>query len=925
MELATGAMGSLLPKLSELITEEYKLQKGVKKQIKFLMLELEAMLAALLKIADVPRDQLDEQTKIWADEVRDLSYTMEDVVDRFMLPTKGSAPPTNPDSFNEIMRKMFKSGNTRHRISVAIRDIKDQVQEVSQRHAMLDVPVANSVAAVTVDPRLVALYEDERDPVGLQEPSDEIIKMLLGDGGDGVYTQQLKILSIVGFGGMGKTTLAKLVYDRISKQFDCRAFVSVGRVHQVKSVFKAILLQIDEEKYTDFDSAALDEVQCIYQLRELLQNKRYFIVIDDVWDIQSWEIIRCALTDTDLGSIVITTTRIFRVAEIAGDVYQLLPLSDRHSEELFYTRLFGGKVKPPDDQTTDLIQKFLQKCGGVPLAITTISSLLSGKPKDDWHKVYSSIGLRLSDDTTVDSIRPIILLSYQDLPHRLRVCLLHLSIYPEDYIVRKDTLIWKWVTEGFVREEPGVGLFELGEQYLNELINRSMVQPLENPHSGVIIGCRVHDLVLDMICSMAAEENFVTVLDDNKQRTSSRIKGRRLALQKKVIDGQDHLDNTLMSHMRSFNAIGCHTSVLPSLSSFKVLRVLAIEDSIFLEGNSYHLKHIGVLCHLRYLGLWRTPIHELPEEIGNLQFLQMLDLRQTGIRDLPSSVNRLRNLRCLRADSGSARVPDGMGKLISLEELQLGDVSSSPNFVKELGKLTELRELRIWIQVLDERSKKALVESLSNMQKIQVLHLDGGLWIEDAEWEGYVPPRQLRHLSLRIKSSRLPRWINHSLLPNLSHLSVEVMVLEANDLVILGMFPQLLTLKLFVPNISLDIRGAGAFPKLRHCYASGMLRFLQGAAPRLESVNFNVLLWDLKGANFEFGSLGNLPMLQKVRVEIFYSDAHGATEVKEAEAALRHAVDLHPNSPHLDISKYKSSFDELNAENEEEEEEDDDE
>uniref|UniRef100_A0A8R7TRX9 NB-ARC domain-containing protein n=1 Tax=Triticum urartu TaxID=4572 RepID=A0A8R7TRX9_TRIUA len=308
--------------------------------------------------------------------------------------------------------------------------------------------------------------------------SEEITKKLADGDGD-VPKKQLKILSIFGFGGLGKTTLAKVVHERLRDKFLLKAFISIRQKPNVKKVLGDIFLELDKERYQISNASTLDEKQLIEQLRELLENKRYFIVIDDIWDVQAWKIIRCVLKDDNCGSRIITTTRIIEVAKNCGEVYQLKPLSDDNSEKLFYTRLYGGKSKCLFDQPVWVSKKILQKCGGVPLAILTIASLLEGKPREEWPKVYDSIGFGHGENQDVDNTRKILLFSYYDLSYYLRTCLLHMSIYPEDYIIWKETLIWKWVAEGFIMEEPEIGQFEIGERYFNELLNRSMVQPIE--------------------------------------------------------------------------------------------------------------------------------------------------------------------------------------------------------------------------------------------------------------------------------------------------------------------------------------------------------------------------------------------------------------------------------------------------------------
>jgi hypothetical protein len=226
----------------------------------------------------VPRDQLDEQVKLWADDVRDLSYEMEDVVDRFLIRVEGSAPDPDADSFRGFVRKvvsLFKKRKTDHHIADAIKEIKDQVQEVSSRRDRykIDDVGCNLARGTTVDPRVLALFKDKREIIGIDEPSDEIIqKLTVNDDGVSNTEQPLKMVSIFGFGGLGKTTLAKAVYDKI-QGFSRRAFVSVGQNPDVKKVFMDILLQLDEGSCSNI--TMLDESQLIRKLRGLLDGRRY--------------------------------------------------------------------------------------------------------------------------------------------------------------------------------------------------------------------------------------------------------------------------------------------------------------------------------------------------------------------------------------------------------------------------------------------------------------------------------------------------------------------------------------------------------------------------------------------------------------------------------------------------------------------------
>ncbi|KAK3162890.1 hypothetical protein QOZ80_1BG0095030 [Eleusine coracana subsp. coracana] len=893
MDLMTGAISNLIPKLGELLKEEYNLQKGVRKRVEYLQIELESMSTVLRKVAQLMPDQLDEQVRAWAHEVRMVSYDMEDILDTFLVHVEGQEPATL-DRFKRLLKKMAKLFNktkARHKIADAIKDIKKQLQEVADRRGSL---LASTRQVMSSYPCSCAK-------------------------------------------GM-------------------KGHIWTSRNPDFKKVFKDILIDLDKQHYTTcFNMMILDERQLIDELRGFLKNKRYFIVIDDIWEIQTWETIKLALIENNRGSRIVTTTRKFKVAAEVGEVYNMKPLSDDESRKLLYTKIFGVEADHLDYLPDKVSDKILKRCGGVPLAIITMANLLVGKPIEEWPEVHNSIGFSHKNNYHFESTMRILSFSYYDLPSHLKTCLLYLSMFPDDSVIGKDPLIWKWIAEGFVHKEKGIRLFELGEGHFNELVHRSMIQAVEfEGEEGIVQGFRVHDMVLDLIPSLSHEENFLSVLDGlDSEETLSQSSARRLAHQNRTVNHNPQARNMGIAQLRSFVTCYCAIDKMVPLFNFRVLRVLAIEYCEFMEG--YQLEHLGNLLHLRYLGLIETNIRVLPKEIGHLRFLQTLLLNGTEIEVLPSSLRLLTQLMCIRAD-WKTRTPNWIGTLTSLEELRIyrgADDRSSRRFVKELGNLTELRVLRAGIAVLDESMERDLVKSLCNLRKIQYLQLeivlpgiddtvDVSPWMSKVSWqaEGFVLPRHLRRLLLGcVIFSRMPSWINYSCLPNLSHLCVHVVSMDEHDLKVIGKMPELRDLLL--PTSSTvaisNIADGSYFHKLRSfSMLSSMVQFLlnedssisfhiwngddampfgpkkdsEGRVaptimPGLEFLEFFFFVRTFKDCNGDFRNIGLecLTALQKVTVRIGCQGA-SILEVEEAEAVLRHVAEAHPNHVALELIRH---------------------
>nr|UBY07488.1 NBS-LRR disease resistance protein [Dasypyrum villosum] len=919
MNIVTGAMGSLIPKLGELLMEEYKLHKRVKKDVEFLTKELESMHAALIKVGEVPHDQLDRQVKLWADEVRELSYNMEDVVDKFLVRVEGiQQPHDNTGRFKELKNKLiglFKKGKNHHRIADAVKEIKEQLQEVAARRERNKVAVSNPTEPIAIDPCLRALYAEATELVGIYGKRDQDLMRLLCMEGDDASTKRLKKVSIVGFGGLGKTTLARAVYDKIKGDFDCRAFVPVGQNPDMKKVLRDILIDLGNPHS---DLAMLDANQLIKKLHEFLENKRYLVIIDDIWDEKLWEGINFAFSNrNNLGSRLITTTRIVGVSNSCcssddDSVYQMEPLSVDDSRRLFYKRIFPGENGCPNE-FEQVSRDILKKCGGVPLAIITIASALAGgqkvKPKCEWDILLQSLGSGLTEDNSLEEMRRILSFSYSNLPSHLKTCLLHLCIYPEDSLIYRDRLIWKWVAEGFVHHgNQGTSLFLLGLNYFNQLINRSMIQPIYDG-LGHVYACLVHDMVLDLICNLSHEAKFVNVLDDIGNSISSQSNVRRLSIQNRNEDyPAKPLTNIMsMSRVRSITIFPPVFSIMPALSRFEVLRVLDISDCNLGKGSSLqlNLKNVGHLIHLRYLGLANSGISELPAEIGNLQFLEVLDLEcNRGLYgvELPATVSKLRRLICLKVDMDVV-VPVGTLQNLTSIEVMMSILVSLNITAQELGNLARLRQLHISLKDGSLDLYEGFVKSLCNLRHIENLCIycnskETSFELMDLLGERWVPPAHLRQFESRMPSqlSALRGWIKRdpSHLSNLSKLILYlVKEVQQEDVEIIG---GLLSLG------RLWIKSTHQTQRLLVIRAYGF-RCME-LSPRAESVYFSLGVRVAKedgNCGFDLGLQGNLLSLRGHVGVWMYCGGARVGEAKEAEAAVRHALEAHPNHPSIYI------------------------
>ncbi|XBH90118.1 hypothetical protein VPH35_081869 [Triticum aestivum] len=737
-----GAMGSVLRKLGALLSDEYKLLRSVKGDVMFLKAELETMHAFLKMMSEV--EDPDELSKCWIKEVRELSYDIEYGIDSFMLSPCGESS-RKPRGFKGRLSRcmdIMTNSKTRHCIAKKIKVLKQDAIEVSSRWARYKVDdVVSKPSRISIDPCLPAFFTEMTRLVGIDGPKDKLIKLLTE--GEVAIAQQLKVVSIVGIGGLGKTTLANQVYQKLEGQFECQAFMSVSQKPDLKRIFRNILSQICCQECVSNEE--WDEQQLINTIRQFLKHKRYFIVMDDIWGTPAWRAIKCAFPENSSSSRILTTTRIVTVAKYCSSqnrdhVYEIKPLSATHSKSLFFKRAFGCEGGCPLE-LREVLDEILKKCGGLPLAIITL-------------RIRNSLGSALEKDLDMEEMKKILFLSYNDLPYHLKTCSLYLSIFPEDYVIKRDRLVRRWIAEGFIIVEGGQNLEEVGEVYFSDLINRSLIEPVEIQYDGRADACRVHDMILDLIISKSIEENFVTLSGDSKHNSLPYDKVHRLSLN---YHAQEHTmvpSNMVVSHVRSLTIFG----------------LLDIENREVLEHK--YLEHISRLSQLKYLRLNVRRVTAFPEQLGELQNLQTLDLRWTWVKKLPASIVQLQQLACLLVKS--AELPEGIGNMRALRELSEIEINQNTclTSLQELGTLTKLRILELnlnWHISSTNSGMKACVDNLvMSLCKLGTLNLRSihlqsyhscSLDFLIDSW--FPPPHLLQRFEMNINYyfPRIPKWL----------------------------------------------------------------------------------------------------------------------------------------------------------------------
>ncbi|TVU38992.1 hypothetical protein EJB05_12391 [Eragrostis curvula] len=914
-------METVLAKLAEMIGDKSTNLIDLTMDTAFLRDELCTVNALLMKLED--EDELDPQVKDWSNQVRELGYDIEDCIDDFTHRV-GSA-----DAKAGFIQKISHFVDTmRARLETAkqIKVLKTRLWEVNERRKRykLERSISGSSSVVVVDPRLPALYREPANLVGIDGPRDELIRWVTDE------KEQLKVVSIIGSGGSGKTTLANEVYRTVKGQFDCHVFVSVSQRPDMTRLLHSIRLKLGQQG----SSYTCEVKDLIDGIRKFLQHKRYFIIVDDLWDISTWDILSCAFPENNLRSRSIVTTRIENVAMACcthqGRLYRLRPLSDQDSQRLLFGRTLDSE-HACSSEIKEISTEILRKCGGLPLAIITVASIIASRPtrkREDWEKILNSLG----SEPGTNSMRQILNLSYKDLPRHLKACFLYIGMYPEDHIIQRVDLVRQWIAEGLVNNSHRQGVEDVANNYFDDLVNRSLIEPEETDYNGKVMSCRVHDMMLDLIISKCIAENFISVVYDSRGiRELHNTKIRRFTLKLNGPKGGATSADKAISiqpHIRSFALFantGRISECAPLFPESKFLRVLIL-DLQEIDGRDRHeevridLTSLSQLFLLRYLKIHaRTSMVKLPTRIQGLRHLETLEI-YCRLISYPSDLFYLPGLLHLIVTSHS-RFPDGISNAKFLHTLQYFDLlENSLETIHGLGELMNLRILTI------RCFQKFLLETDTGRSALDAFHSSlGKLGSRNLKYLSVVrypeicadtmssisPPHHLETLDLLAWwFSRIPQWL--AKLHNLCSLDLCVREVMQEDVSILGAMPSLMHLQFQVqeiPKEKIIIHGntAHLFPVLRNfqfkcerTVSLQLLKFEAGAMPHLRRLEIETTEKLLEWYGGMPAGMEHLLGLKEICLYILHGQGT-ESERMAAESAFRSITQMHPSRPTITI------------------------
>ncbi|XP_048330524.1 putative disease resistance protein RGA4 isoform X1 [Ziziphus jujuba] len=560
--------------------------------------------------------------KAWLTRLEDVVYEADDLLDEFsaedlrqqILGSTGSE--MTKMTLLQVCNFFFSTPNQfafKHKMGQKIKAVKEKLDAIRVDRCFY-LEVRNEEAKVVYRSRehTHSFVSQEEVVIGRDGDRLRILECLL----DNETDENDLVIPIVGSGGLGKTTLARLVFndDEVQKHFDLKMWVCVSSTNfDVRLLVEKILRSgSDSERFENSEMESLQK-----ELRQKIGGKRYLLVLDDVWNEnrELWLSLRTLLLNGAKGSRIIVTTRSKVVAKIMSKrkPYLLGRLDETQSWSLFRKMAFAEEQDATNSNIVEVGKKIVKKCGGIPLAIRTIGRMLYFKsPETEWSSFHDVEFLNISQDE--NDILPTLELSYNHLPSHLKHCFAYCSLFPKDHEINVKDLINLWMAQGFLKStNTAQSLEDVGHEYFMELYWKLFFQEVEEDAFGDIKKCKMHDLIHDLAIQVAGLECVMLPSDRKNVKRNT--------------------------HHVSFNFCLKSSRQIPTSLSQTSNRIRTI-----------------LLPSQPWWGIEETagaPICDVI--ISNFKFLRMLDLHNSGIKIVPESIGKLKHLRYLDLSKQKSR------------------------------------------------------------------------------------------------------------------------------------------------------------------------------------------------------------------------------------------------------------------------------
>ncbi|KAM4077868.1 hypothetical protein ACJW30_12G172600 [Castanea mollissima] len=744
--------------LGELVSPAFQeacLVWGVESDLRRLENTLSNVKAVLL---DAEEQQVhNQELTVWLGQLKEVFYDAQDVLDEFECEALRRQVVEMQGSTTRKVRRFFSSSNPlifRTKMAHKVKEIRARLDEVAADRAKFHLSPRSDDRHVVRGREMSYSFVQASDVIGRGQDKDKIVEYLM-DPSDG---QSISVVTVVGIGGLGKTALAKLVFndERVKEHFELKCWVCVSDEFVLKQLLVKMIKSITSKNHSD-----LDEEQLQVLLRNNLDGKKFFLVLDDVWndDRGKWIELRNLLMGGANGSKILVTTRSPTIASMMGTMspYNLEGLLHQECLSLFIKWAFDeGK----DRQHTHLVKigdEIVKKCKGVPLAVKSLGSLLYSKLDErDWLFVRDNEMWKLNRKE--GDIFSVLQLSYNQMPSYLKQCFAFFSLFPKDFEFSTFDVIAYWMANGLLQSpHENQELEDIGNQYIDELYSRCFLEDYID--LGYCREFKIHDLAHDLALSSAQSECLI--INCQIQNISKKV--WHLSYSDNTWQNENvfkclQKSKSLRTILSMVEGVGPSTKSLVDLcvSKFRYLRVLDLSNSSFEVLPS----SIGTMKHLRLLDLSNNcRIHKLPNSICKLQNLQTLDLSGCEIlEELPKDIRYLIRLRVFLVTTKQKSL---LGCPNSLRFLALSDCGNLESLVETMQVCSSLR----FLTIDNCGGLISLLPILKFLSTLEVLIIENCERLNLTEMEGNQDdfPTSLRALGFigLPQLVAMPDWIKH--------------------------------------------------------------------------------------------------------------------------------------------------------------------